>query len=257
VKTAASPPAPLEELEALIGHSFSNREFLQRALTHKSLPNETQPPPGPPAHNEPFEFLGDAILGYLASDFLFRLCPGAPEGRLSRLKNHLVSSAHLHQAAARLGLGGFLHLGKGEELSGGRRKPTLLANSLEALIAAIYLDAGMEAARRFVEQHILAPAPLDEIEAASTPINAKSALLELAHARKLPPPKYSLVLESGPQHAKTFTVEARLADGTSAQGAGSTLKQASQEAARRVLEKLLSELPDHPAPGAESGGVHP
>lgn len=252
-----SAPAPLEELEARIGHAFKRRDLLQRALTHKSLPNETPPPLEPPSHNEPFEFLGDAILGYLASDFLFRLCPGSPEGRLSRLKNHLVSAAHLHEVAARLGLGEFLHLGRGEELSGGRRKPTLLANGLEALIAAVYLDGGMDAARRFVEDLVLRPASIDEIEAAATPLNAKSALLEIAHARKLSGPKYAVIQESGPQHAKLYTVEARLGSELSAQGTGSTLKLASQRAAQKVLDQLSSELPDDPAPGADSGRVDP
>lgn len=250
-----SAPAPLEELEARIGHTFLRRELLQRALTHKSLPNETTPPANPPSHNEPFEFLGDAILGYLASDFLFRLCPEAPEGRLSRLKNHLVSSAHLREVAANLGLGQFLHLGKGEELSGGRNKPTLLANGLEALIAAIYLDGGIDAARRFVEDKVLLPASVDEIEAAATPLNAKSALLELTHARKLPHPKYVVVLESGPQHAKLYTVEARVGLLAAAQASGSTLKQASQRAAQLVLDRLRSELPADRAPGAESSTV--
>jgi ribonuclease-3 len=250
-----SAPAPLEEIEARIGHVFARRELLQRALTHKSLPNETPPPLEPPSHNEPFEFLGDSILGYLASDCLFRLCPGAPEGRLSRLKNHLVSSAHLHEVAAEIGLGQFLHLGKGEELSGGRKKPTLLANGLEALIAAVYLDAGMDAARRFVEDLVLRPASIDEIEAAATPLNAKSALLELAHAHKLPGPRYAVVQESGPQHAKVFTVEARLGAEAAAQGTGSTLKQASQRAAQKVLDQIRSELPNDSAPGADPGRV--
>lgn len=248
-------PAPLEELETRIGYRFTRREFLQRALTHKSLPNETVPPDEAPGHNEPFEFLGDAILGYLASDYLFRLCPGAPEGRLSLLKNHLVSAAHLHKVAVAIGLGEFLHLGKGEELSGGRRKPTLLANGVEALIAAVYLDGGLDAARRFVESNVLKPASIEEIESAATPLNAKSALLELAHARKLPLPRYVVVAESGPQHAKIYRVEARLGPQTSAQGEGSTLKQASQRAAQKVLDLLQSELPVDSSPGAEAGSV--
>lgn len=251
----SATPAPLEELETRIGHRFERREFLQRALTHKSLPNETVPPEQAPGHNEPFEFLGDAILGYLASDYLFRLCPGAPEGRLSRLKNHLVSAAHLHEVAVTLGLGEFLHLGKGEELSGGRRKPTLLANGVEALIAAVYLDGGLDAARRFVEAHVLAPASIEAIESAAAPLNAKSALLEIAHARKLPLPRYVVVAESGPQHAKIYRVEARLGSQTSAQGEGSTLKQASQRAAQKVLDILQSELPVESSPDAEAGRV--
>lgn len=251
----SATPAPLEELEARIGHRFERREFLQRALTHKSLPNETVAPEEPPGHNEPFEFLGDAILGYLASDYLFRQCPGAPEGRLSRLKNHLVSAAHLHETALAIGLGRFLQLGKGEELSGGRTKPTLLANGVEALIAALYLDGGLEAARRFVESCVLISPSIEEIESASTPLNAKSTLLELAHARKLPLPRYVVVAESGPQHAKLYRVEARLGTQANAQAEGSTLKQASQRAAQKVLDLLQSELPVEPGPGAETGCV--
>ncbi len=254
MKPSASP-APLEELETRIGHRFERRELLQRALTHKSLPNETLPPVEPPGHNEPFEFLGDAILGFLASDYLFRHCPGAPEGRLSRLKNHLVSAVHLHEAALAIGLGRFLHLGKGEELSGGRAKPNLLANGIEALIAALYLDGGLEAARRFVESAILASPSIEEIESASTPFNAKSALLEIAHARKLPLPRYAIVAESGPQHAKLYLVEARLGAQASARAEGCSLKQASQRAARKILDLLLSETPVESGPGVESGCV--
>jgi ribonuclease-3 len=248
-------PAPLEDLEHRIGHKFDRRELLQRALTHKSLPNETLPSSETPEHNEPFEFLGDAILGYLTSDYLFRYCPGAPEGRLSMLKNHLVSSAHLHEIALSLGVGEFLHLGKGEELSGGRKKPTLLANGIEALIAAVYLDGGIEAARRFVEGKVLQPASIEEIEAAATPLNAKSTLLELAHSRKLPLPRYVVVQEIGPQHAKLYTVEARLGADITGKGEGSTLKQASQRAAQQVLDALKSELPEEPGPGVEAGGI--
>lgn len=250
-----STPAPLQDLEAQIGYKFEQPEILERALTHKSLPNESLPAAHSRGHNEPLEFLGDAILGYVTSDFLFHNCPGAPEGRLSRLKNHLVSAAHLHEVARGMGLGEYLRLGKGEELSGGRNKPTLLANSLEALIAALYLDGGLDAARRFIEQHVLTPASIEEIEAAATPLNSKSALLELAHARRMPLPRYVVVEESGPQHAKVYTVEARLGPEATGQGVGSTLKQASQRAAQCVLERLRSELEHDPAPGAETGCV--
>jgi ribonuclease-3 len=248
-------PAPLEDFEARIGYRFQCRELLQRALTHKSLPNETLPSAEAPEHNEPFEFLGDSILGYLASDYLFRHCPGAPEGRLSRLKNHLVSSAHLYEVAVSLGLGEFLRLGKGEELSGGRKKPTLMANGVEAVIAALYLDGGIEAARQFVEGEVLKPDSIEDIEAAATPLNAKSALLELAHSRKLPLPRYVIVQESGPQHAKLYTVEARLGAEAQGLGEGSTLKQASQRAAQRALDMLRPEPSEEPRPGVESEGA--
>ena len=148
------------------------------------------------------EFLGDAILGFIVSDALVAAHPEYPEGRLSKFKAQLVSSSHLHEVAARLRLGDYLLLGRGEEMSGGREKKALLANAVEALITALYLDGGVDPARRFILRHVIGEAePSNETALA---IDYKSALQELAQSRKLPQPRYAFVEERGPEHAKTF-----------------------------------------------------
>src|SRR5580693_9153648 len=142
-------------LEKKLGHQFRDRGLLEQALTHTSHIYE-QPSVGPPVgDNEQLEFLGDSILGFAISEYLVRQNPGYPEGRLSKLKAHLVSAVRLHEVAQDLGLGEFLYLGRGEEMSGGRNKKALLADAVEALIAALYLDAGLEAARTFIESLVV------------------------------------------------------------------------------------------------------
>ena len=172
------------------------------------------------------------------------------EGELSRLRAHLVSAAHLYGVARRLDLGSYLQLGRSEEMSGGRGKKTLLVDSLEALLAAIYLDGGVAPARSFVTEQVLdAPPegdpPLDpSVQADIT--NFKSALQELAQSRKLPQPRYAIVREKGPEHSKTFTVEVRVGKDWNGQAEGATKKVAAQRAARLVYERLLQA----PAPAA-------
>jgi ribonuclease-3 len=229
-------------LESTIGVRFSNPELLRRALTHSSLANEIRNAPGPPdGDNEQLEFLGDSILGFLISEALVLRNPGYREGELSRLKAHLVSAAHLHGVARRLDLGEYLDLGRSEEMSGGRAKKTLLVNALEALIAAIYLDGGVDRARAFVDRNVLDAPALPDESGAGIPLgitNFKSALQELAQSMKLPQPRYSVVRERGPEHSKTFTVEVRLGKEWSSQAEGGTKKAAAQRAARDVYERL-------------------
>ena len=227
--------AHLETLEEVLGHSFKNRELLERALTHKSRVYE-KAAEDPATDNEQFEFLGDAILGFLVSEALVVQHPAFPEGRLSKLKAHLVSASHLHQVALRLQLGHHLLLGRGEEMSGGREKKALLANALEALIAALYLDAGIEPVRLFVVQHIVGEAHLPEEGAQLT--DHKSALQEMAQALKLPQPRYSIVEERGPEHAKTFLVEVRLGRDWVSRAEGLSKKSAGQKAAQQILQQL-------------------
>ena len=236
--------AELASLELKLSHRFSDPELLRRALTHSSLAHEAYPGAGPLHDNEQLEFLGDSVLGFLISDALVRRYPEWSEGELSRRKAHLVSAAHLHGVARRLDLGSFLELGRSEEMSGGRAKKTLLVDGLEAVIAAIYLDGGMEAARIFVFDCIL-DAPVDSDEEAGTDIqpaitNFKSALQELAQARKLPQPRYAIVKEKGPEHSKIFTVEVRIGRDWTGQADGRTKKVAAQRAARGVYERLRS-----------------
>jgi ribonuclease-3 len=238
--------AELESLESRLGHRFSGPELLRRALTHSSAANEARIGPGPPQNdNEQLEFLGDSILGFLISEALVERYPEFREGDLSQLKAHLVSAAHLHGVARRLDLGSYLELGRSEEMSGGRGKKTLLADGLEAVLAALYLDGGLEAARTFVRAHVL-DAPFSGDEEAGTDIqpaitNFKSALQELAQARKLPQPRYTIVRERGPEHSKTFTVEVRAGKDWSGQAEGHTKKIAAQRAARGVHQRLLAE----------------
>jgi ribonuclease-3 len=245
--------AELATLEVRIGRHFSNQELLRRAFTHTSFANETRTGHGSPLDdNEQLEFLGDSVLGFLAAEALVERNPQFREGGLSGLKAHLVSAAHLHGVARRLELGSYLDLGRSEEMSGGRAKKTLLVDALEALIAAIYLDAGIEAARTFVTGHIL-DAPYAADADAGTDVqpaiaNFKSVLQELAQARKLPQPRYVIVRECGPEHAKTFTVEVRAGKDWVGQAEGRTKKIAAQRAARAVYERLLAS-----APGAEPG----
>jgi ribonuclease-3 len=224
-------------LEVRLGHVFRDRELLERALTHKSHVYEKSIGEGA-RDNEQLEFLGDAILGFVVSACLVRRHPAFPEGRLSKLKAHLVSAARLHEVAQALDLGEFLFLGRGEEMSGGRAKKALLSDALEALIAALYLDGGLEVVREFIETSIvgesLAPEQVPEANIA----DFKSALQEMAQAMKLPTPRYIVISEDGPEHSKTFTVEVRLGKEWVSQARGLSKKSAGQKAAQQVLQQL-------------------
>jgi ribonuclease-3 len=240
--------AELENLESALGHRFQNRDLLIRALTHSSRVHEQQAGPveGAPADNEQMEFLGDAVLGFLISEALVARFPSYPEGRLSKLKAHLVSAAHLYVVACRLELGQYLFLGRGEEMSGGRAKRTLLVDCLEALIAASYLDGGIGSARFLIQRWVIGEDGRQDFgdELLGAPIvDFKSALQELAQARKLPPPRYVIVNERGPEHAKTFTIEARVGREWAGQAEGCSKKSAAQSAAQDVLAKLMAQAP--------------
>jgi ribonuclease-3 len=227
----------LEALEGILGHEFVNRELLSRALTHKSRVREGAAEPGH-GDNEQLEFLGDSILGFFVTEALVNEHPEWAEGRLSRVKAYLVSAAHLYDVAQTLGLGDYLLLGRGEEMSGGREKRALLANAVEALIAALYLDGGIETARAFVRQHILAGLSLLDTETEAV-TDYKSALQDMARALKLPLPRYSIVEERGPEHAKTFLVEVKVGQQWSGSAEGCSKKSAGQQAARLVLDQLI------------------
>jgi len=227
-------------LEMKIGYGFADENLLRRALTHKSHAHEqTSTTAVVSDDNEQLEFLGDSILGFLVSEHLVRHYPSLAEGRLSKLRARLVSAGHLYEVARRLDLGRYLLLGKGEEMSGGREKPALLADALEALIAAIYLDGGLEATRDFVCGHISGASEM------LLPLaDYKSALQEAAQARGLPTPRYVLVKERGPEHAKSFTVEVRVGGEWMAQAEEHTKKNAGQKAAQLLLERLKAQDPE-------------
>src|ERR1700722_15566452 len=243
-----------EGASRLPGHDFAKPELLRWALTHRSLAYETNPEmlADPAADNEQLEFVGDAVLGLAVAEALFRRFPGSREGELTRLRASLVSRRHLGEVAARIDLGSLLLLGRGEEQSGGRRKPALLANAIEAVIAALYLDGGLDAARNFIEKHIIQPA-LPELhlalQAGATFSGAigdhKSALQEYLQATGAGQPHYVLTDQSGPDHQKRFRVEVRVDDKSGgsralAESEGTTKKQAQQAAARLAFERLIA-----------------
>jgi ribonuclease-3 len=247
--------AELSALEAKLNYRFAARELLRRALTHSSAAHEAHTGPcSPDQDNEQLEFLGDSILGFLVSEALVERRPECREGELSSLKAHLVSATHLYGVACRLDLGGYLELGRSEEMSGGRGKKTILVNALEAVIAAVYLDGGMEPVRALVAGHVLdAPAgePALDTEARPSLTNFKSALQELAQSRRMPQPRYAIVRERGPEHSKTFTVEVRVGKEWTGQAEGASKKLAAQRAAEKVYQRLL--LEPIPPPMGEPG----
>lgn len=238
------PVASLEKLQERIAYRFRDPDLLVEALTHSSYRQEAS---SLPRDNEQMEFLGDAVLNFLVSVRLADSFPEYEEGRLSRARARLVAAEHLAKAAARLELGEYLLLGRGEEKTGGRAKATLLVNALEALIAALFRDGGLDAARRFVEEFVL-PQDLAASAGELLSVDYKSALQEFLQAGGLGPVNYRVIDEEGPEHRKMFTVEARAElegrSGTS-RGRGSNKKAAEQEAARGLLERLMKESEVH------------
>jgi ribonuclease-3 len=225
-----------EALERRLGYRFSDRGLLEHALTHRSRAHEDAS--GGVADNESLEFLGDAVLGFVVADMLFREFPAYHEGQKSKVKAALVSTTALAALAERLGLGEHVLLGRGEEKTGGRRKQALLADTCEALIAALYLDGGMEEAKRFLLRELA-----DDIARAHGPEflrDFKSALQEFLQSNDRALPDYVIAHASGPDHDKVFHVEVRVAGETVGEAAGRTKKDAEQEAARRALERLMA-----------------
>jgi ribonuclease III len=245
-------PEPPSSLEEAIGYRFQRSDLLERALTHSSHAHELGPreDDGASADNEQLEFLGDAVLGFVASQALLKRFPQYHEGQLSKMRAHLVSAQHLVVVAKRLELGKYLHLGRGEEKSGGRTKAALLSDALEALVAAVYLDGGLARVRRFVLKNIVEPevTRLQAQAGAGFPVtDSKSTLQELLQARGNRQPDYRVVTEKGPEHEKTFTVELRIHTGEGngrpdfvARGEGRSKKTAEQHAAHQALEHLKS-----------------
>jgi ribonuclease-3 len=267
--------ADAADLERKIGYTFKKRELLVQALTHSSHAGEHGSSPGrenapenlTPVNpltalgtpiaaqhvssqdNEQLEFLGDAVLGFVTSQELFQRFPDYTEGELSKLRALLVSARHLVHTARALQLGEYLRLGRGEEKSGGRDKAALLVDALEAVVAALFLDAGLEAASDFVLAWVLNP-ELERrqggVESLVSP-DYKSELQERLHALGRPEPQYLLISEEGPDHKKLFTLETVIVDPSgqvefSVRGQGMTKKRAGQDAAREALAKLNSGL---------------
>jgi len=234
-----------EVLEVRLGHHFTKPELLERALTHSSLLPELriENPVGSPAqlrNNERLEFLGDSVLQLLASEYLLEAFPDWTEGQLSKSRARIVNAHSLHHAARRLKLGEHLRLGRGEEKTGGREKPAILADAFEAVVAAIYLDAGLEAARGMLERVLFTQA-LEERGVRIADSDRKSALQEFLQGRGQSPAQYRLKGESGPDHQKIFHVEVWINGDRLALGEGSTKKEAEQRAAQTALEVLEAE----------------
>ncbi len=222
----------LAALEARLGLIFRDPRLLHQALRHSSYAHEN-PDEGP--SNEQLEFLGDAVLSLTVSHLLLKAFPHSPEGELSRRRAALVNARTLAAVARGLQLGDFLLVGKGEERQGGRNKPSLLADALEAVLAAVYLDQGLDAAARLVETWL---GPLLAAQEEQDVQDAKTRLQEWLQARGQPPPEYVVLEESGPSHARRFRVALRLDGRTVAEGVGSSKKAAEQEAARQALAAL-------------------
>ncbi|MBI4462850.1 MAG: ribonuclease III [Acidobacteria bacterium] len=233
-RLSAKTPAPLIVLEQVLGYVFRDPGLLEQALTHRSHRANGQED----MHdNERLEFLGDAVLGFLVSEQLYGLNSAMREGKLSRIKSNLVSTRHLHQTAVRLDLGRHLRLGPGEEKTGGRHKQTILANAVEAVVAAVYLDGGVGAARGLVRRLMFSAIEAREMEHLARN-DYKSALQEHLQALKQPPARYELVAARGPEHRKHFTVAVWVGSTRLAEGQGVTKKAAEQHAAQEALAQL-------------------
>jgi ribonuclease-3 len=259
IQIEAHVEADLAELEAALRHRFAHPEFLVRALTHRSLANEraaheqgiesgraTEAESG---DNERLEFLGDAVLGLAVGEALFLLHQEWQEGELTRVRAQLVSRQHMAEVAENISLGSYLRLSHGEDKSGLRRKTTVISNTMEAVLGALFLDGGLEPVRAFVRRSVMGEAAEElarELRSGEALGNYKSALQEHLQATRAGTPVYRVKSESGPDHRKRFLVEVRLkpAEGEPgkplARGMGSTKKNAEQDAARRAIKQLKS-----------------
>lgn len=224
----------MQDLERKIGYRFHNIRLLETALTHSSYANERKDE-GCESY-ERLEFLGDSILGHVAADYLYRREPPIPEGRMTRLRAELVCEASLHRIALRLELGRYMRLGRGEERTHGRERPSILADMVESLIAAMYLDSGsLEQSRRFILEELLLQADLGEEHQSE---DYKTMLQELVQRRPNQRIVYELLSEAGPDHDKTFTFRVSINGVSAGEGSGRSKKEAEQMAARRALEAL-------------------
>ncbi len=229
---------PLSDIQQRIGYTFKDAEFLERALTHKSYANEYRVP----YHNERMEFLGDAVLSLVISEYLMKACPDSTEGDLSRLRAAVVSEPALAAVSREIGLGSYLLLGKGEDQTGGRNKDSLLADCLEALIAAVYLDAGKDAAESLVIR--LFEEVIKKTSTSGGSLDYKTELQERCQEQLKQLPEYRIVSETGPDHQKQFEMEVWIKGQLAGRGIGKSKKEAEQRAAKEALA-MLSEKTNH------------
>jgi ribonuclease-3 len=225
-----------DRIQKTVGYTFNDADLLRKALTHSSHAYESQP--DGPQDNELLEFLGDSVIGLATAEFYYKAFPDRTEGELSKLKASATSTLALSRQAQRVKLDKAILLGRGEEKSGGRTKSSILAGAFEALVGAIFLDGGFDAARTFIHR-LLAPT-LKPIQTESFQINNyKSALQELFQKSNLPAPSYRMVIAKGPEHRKTFTVEVLAGDRPLAKAKGASKKNAEQKAAQKALKSYL------------------
>lgn len=225
----------IKDLEVAIGYQFSNITLLQNALSHSSYANERYH--NSLMSNERLEFLGDSVLGMLVAEYLYKNFPDRPEGELTRMRADMVCEQALAQVADKLGLGKHLMLGHGEEQGGGRKRASILADAVESVIAACYLDGGMDAAKQIVDTFILCDVPVTKLHNA----DYKTDLQERIQKQKNQVLNYELVGESGPDHDKRFCVVVKLNGSVIGEGIGSSKKRAEQDAARAAIESLSQE----------------
>ncbi|MBR5020290.1 MAG: ribonuclease III [Oscillospiraceae bacterium] len=223
----------MKDLEAAIGYKFKNIALLQNALAHSSYANERWH--NSLMSNERLEFLGDSILGMCVAEYLYCTFPDRPEGELTRMRADMVCEQTLANVAGRIGLGEHLLLGKGEEQGGGRTRNSILADAVESVIAASFLDGGMGAAKQFIQKFILVEVPVKKLHN----VDYKTGLQELVQQKKNQVLSYALVGESGPDHDKHFEVEVSLNGKVVGLGSGSSKKRAEQDAARVAIESLF------------------
>ena len=220
----------LKELEGKIGYTFQNKELMENAMRHSSYANETRKKL---KDNERLEFLGDAVLELSSSEFIFENYPAMPEGDMTKLRASIVCEPTLAQCAAVIELGSFLRLGKGEELTGGRFRDSIVSDAMEALIGAIYLDGGFASAKEFVYEFIL-----NDIENKKLFYDSKTILQEIVQSNFKEPVSYELLGEKGPDHNKVFEVAVQIGDDRYGVGSGRTKKAAEQEAAYQSILAL-------------------
>ena len=223
----------IKDLETAIGYRFHNIQLLQNALAHSSYANERWH--NSLLSNERLEFLGDSVLGMLVAEYLYRNFPNRPEGELTRMRADMVCEKTLAAAANRIGLGEHLLLGHGEEQGGGRNRASILADAMESIIAACFLDGGLDAALSFVQKFILVEVPVTKLHNA----DYKTQLQELVQQKKNQVLSYALIGQSGPDHDKQFDVAVSLNGNVVGEGSGSSKKRAEQMAARSAIERLF------------------
>lgn len=221
----------MKTLEEKLGYTFHDPKLLENALTHSSCANESR---GKLSSNERLEFLGDSILGMVVADFLYRNHPDLPEGELTRTRAALVCEESLVEVASELGLGDYLRLGKGEEAGGGRQRPSIRADAVEAVLAAVYLDGGIGSARKIIQKYILSR----EVAGLSKPHDYKTALQELVQRESGQVLRYQLTGEEGPDHNKRFFVAVELNGKAIGSGNGRSKKEAEQMAAKAAIQAL-------------------